>query len=324
MIPIVVTKPEWMKAEAIFRAAVDFQTVPAPPDEDELAAAIRRTGARAAVVGVEKYAGPLYDALPQGGVIARFGVGHDGIDKERAAKRGLFVANTPGVLDAAVAEHALALLLGAAKNLRRFIADLSGGPWRQERTDELAGKTLAVIGCGAIGRRLARAAALGLDMRVVGCDPRREIYPILAEKWNIPHCTPDFAEAVRGAHYVSLHIPASPENRHFIGRERLECLPQGCTLINTARGMIVDESALYDALASGGLAAAALDVFENEPYVPVSPEKDLRRLPNVLMTPHVASNTESACRRMAERALENIRLILAGRPEQADLVSSQP
>ena len=317
---IVVTEPEFVKAEAVFREATAFGVLVSPPDEAELADTIRTSRARAAIVGVERYSGALYDALPAGGVISRFGVGHDGIDKARARAAGLLVTNTPGVLDQAVAEHVFALLLAVAKRLPAFAMEAGEGMWKPERTAEVSGKTLAVIGCGSIGCRVARMAHFGFGMRVVGCDVRDLDGATLREQFGIVRLSRSFAEAVDGAQYVSLHIPASAETRHFLSHERLTLLAADTVLINTARGPIIDEAALFEALSCGRLGAAALDVFEQEPYVPCDRARDLRRLPNVLMTPHVASNTTDACERMARLALRNVELVLSGRAEEARTV----
>ena len=310
--PIAVTEPEYLKGRAVFEGGRAF---PAPDDEAGLAEAIRRRGARHAIVGVRPYRGPLYDALPCGGVLARFGVGHDGIDKTLGTRAGLLCTNTPGTLDQSVAEHTIALMLMAARRLAALAAGLRAGAWEPCAGSELAGKTLAVIGPGPIGRRVARIAAAGFGMRVVGCGSR----PVPAPEFDA--FTTDFAEAVAGADYVSLHIPSRPETAHYLGRERLALVPAKAVLVNTARGAVVDEGALYDALASGALAGAALDVFEIEPYAPVDPARDLRRLENAVMTPHVSSNTPEANRRMAERALRNIELAESGDCASMDLLN---
>jgi phosphoglycerate dehydrogenase-like enzyme len=133
--------------------------------------------------------------------------------------------------------------------------------------------------------------------------------------------TTDFAEAVRGADFVSLHIPASAENTNFIDERRLSQLEPRAWLINTARGSVVDERALFDALSSGRVAGAALDVFEREPYEPAEAGRDLRTLPNVILVPHVGSNTVEANRRMALRALRNVQLAHAGDLAALDLIN---
>jgi len=160
-------------------------------------------------------------------------------------------------------------------------------------------------------------------MRVVGCEVADVDAPRLQRESGFTSVVKDFEEAVRGADFVSLHIPSLTATRHFLGTERLRLLPAGCWVVNTARGAVVDETALFDALAGGRLAGAALDVFEHEPYVPVAPAKDLRTLPNVIMTPHISSSTREACDRMASRALRNIQLAEAGTYDQMDPLNPQ-
>jgi len=133
--------------------------------------------------------------------------------------------------------------------------------------------------------------------------------------------TTDFAEAVGEADFVSLHIPGSPENARFINAERQALMPPRAWLVNTARGAVVDELALYDALAGGRLAGAALDVFAREPYQPADPDHDLRTLENVIAVPHIGSNTVEANRRMALRALRNVRLAIEGDLSSLDLLN---
>jgi phosphoglycerate dehydrogenase-like enzyme len=323
MITVAVTEQEFDKARHVFAAAgeMGITCIRAPGEEEPLAAAVRTHGAAHVIVGVRPYVGPLYDALPSGGVIARYGVGHDGIDKERATQRGLYCVNTPGVLDDSVAEFTLALLLAAARHAERDAAALRGGLWKPSLGLELRGRTLAVIGCGAIGCRVAAKASFGFSMDVVGCETARIDTERLRVRHGFTQIYGDFARAVEGADFVSLHIPSTPRTRHFINRERLALLPQRASLINTARGALVDEAALFDALSAETLAGAALDVFEHEPYQPVTQEKDLRTLENVIMTPHIGSSTREACERMAMRALENLELAEAGRHREMDLLN---
>jgi len=325
MIRIAVTELEFRKAEPLFaRAAQDgCECFCAPADEPALAAAIRARGIRHVIIGVEKYSGELYQALNTGGVIARFGVGHDGVDKAQATARGLLCTNTPGALDDSVAEHTVNLLFAAARQTITQAAQLRAGQWLPRMGTELSGKTLAVIGCGPIGRRVAQVAARGLGMKVVGCEVADLDVAWLQREFGFATVVRDFAAAVGGADFVSLHIPSVPQTRHFISHQRLGLLGAGCWLVNTGRGALVDESGLFDALAAGKLAGAALDVFEREPYVPVSPEKDLRTLPNVIMTPHISSSTREACDRMASRALRNIQLAEAGKHTEMDLLNRE-
>lgn len=315
-IPVLVTDAEYRRAEDLFREVEDFDCAVAPSDEAGLAAAIRAAGVRHVIVGHQKYEGPLYDALPRGGVIARFGVGHDGVDKNKATERGLICTNAPGVLDQSVAEFTVLMLGAASRHLAAMDADLRAGRWQPRTGVELAGRTLAILGLGRIGRAVARIASRGFDMRVVGL-VRREMPP----PPDVDVVTTDYETAVRDADFVSLHVPSSPETHHYMSAARFAAMPRHAWFINTARGAVVDEAALYDALAEGRIAGAALDVFDREPYVPVDPERDLRKLPNVLLTPHVGSATPQANRAMGSRALQNIRLAVEGRYAEMDVLN---
>jgi phosphoglycerate dehydrogenase-like enzyme len=320
---VLVTQTAYAKGLAVFEAAEGLRCVRAPSAERELAAAVRAQGARHVILGVTRYEGPLYEALPPGGVLARFGVGHDGIDKEKATAARLLATNTPGVLDRSVAEHTLLLMLAVARHLEAAAADVRQGRWGTPAGQELAGKGLAVIGCGPIGRAVARCAAFGFGMYVSGCDPVVAFDAAMRDQWGFANIVTDFGAAVRGADFVSLHIPVLPSTIRFLGAERLALLGPRTWVINTARGAVVDEDALYDALAAGRIAGAALDVFEHEPYRPGDPARDLRQLPNALLTPHIGSNTAEANRRMAERALHNIALAEAGKWSEMDLLNPQ-
>jgi lactate dehydrogenase-like 2-hydroxyacid dehydrogenase len=316
---VLVTEPEYRKGQECYLAAWDVECRPSPTDEELLAADIHDSRCRYVIVGNHQYVGPLYDALPPGGVIARMGVGHDGIDKTQATARQLLCTNTPGVLDTSVAEHAMLLIAAASRNLTAALASMASGAWVSPAGRDLYGKTLAVIGCGGIGRALARIASAGYGMRVVACTRPGAPAPASIEPFE--RVTDDFASAVRDADFVSLHMPAKPENMQFVNSERLAQMNRRAWLVNTARGAVVDEAALYNALKAGGIAGAALDVFAREPYVPAEGSADLRSLPNVILTPHVGSNTTESNRRMAERALQNVRYAVAGDLDRLDLVN---
>jgi phosphoglycerate dehydrogenase-like enzyme len=165
---------------------------------------------------------------------------------------------------------------------------------------------------------LARIATFGFGMRVIGCGrPGKS----LGDIEGVASVTNDYDEAVRNADFVVVLVPSSAETRHYISAGRIAAIPKHAWFVNTARGAVVDEAALYDALASGALAGAAIDVFDREPYVPVDPARDLRTLPNVLLTPHVGSATPEANRAMALRALHNVRMAAAGRLDAMDLLN---
>jgi phosphoglycerate dehydrogenase-like enzyme len=318
---VLVTESEYRKAEGCFQAAAGLECLRAPDTEADLASAIREAHASYVVVGSGTYSGPLYEALQAGGVIARFGVGHEGIDKARATEARLLCTNTPGVLDQSVAEHTMLLVAAAARKLISMATSLVHHVWDPAMGGELHGKTLAIIGCGSIGRSVARIAALGYGMQVVGCS--RPGVPPLPEPEHFRVVVNDFAMAVRHADFVSLHVPASRDNVHFINRERLAYLGRRTWLINTSRGSVIDEDALFTALAERRLAGAALDVFAREPYAPMEGSGDLRSLESVILTPHVGSNTVEANGRMAARALQNIVLAEARAFAQMDLLNPE-
>ena len=310
------------RAPEVFDAATvsGLRCLRAPGDEADLAAFVKREGVAHVIISLHPYRGPLYDTLPAGGVIARFGVGYDNIDRVRAAGRGLYCTNTPGCLAGTVAEHALALLLAAARGLPALDAAVHQGRWLPVTGTTLEGRTLVIVGCGQIGCRVAGAAARGLGMRVIGVTGRPADAEALRAKHGFAELATDFAAVAPEADFISLHVPGRPALAHYVNAERLALMKSGAWLINTARGSVVDEAALYDALRAGRLGGAALDVFEHEPYRPVQADKDLRTLENVIMTPHTASNTRETNIAMARRALANIVAAEAGKREAMDLI----
>ena len=195
-------------------------------------------------------------------------------------------------------------MLAAARRLPALADEMRRDHWALGPSGiELRGKTIALIGGGRIGQATARIASRGFGMRTIAC--RRTLRASASTAFD--SVTDDFQSAVGEADFISLHINAEPANHHFVDRNRLAMMPPRAWLINTARGSVVDEGALYEALAGERLAGAALDVFDREPYVPVDPSRDLRTLPNVILVPHVGSHTREANRGMAERALQKSR-----------------
>ena len=289
------------------------------------------------VVGIEAYRGPLYEALGEtggarGSIIARFGVGHDNISKPLAQQHRIAVTNTPGALDQSVAEHAAWLLGSLARRIPASDRGIRQRRFAAESGQEIQGRILGLLGFGAIGRRVAAIAHFGFGMRVLAADCRsadklekqygRKIENLQRE-WGLELYTTDVDAVLRQADFLSIHLPCNSQTRHFMDAERLARMKAGAMLVNTARGGVVDELALYDALGSGHLAGAALDVFETEPYAPVRPDKDLRTLENVVLTPHVASNTCQANRRMAEMCLTSVASFLQGRLDNLCRVDGQ-
>lgn len=308
MKPIIcITKKEYQKANGVFDACPGFTCVPVSLEEAALSKTIKDHRAFAAIVGVDPYRDTLYTSLPRGGVIARFGVGHDGIDKPKATQHGLLATNTPGVLDDSVAEHAMLLMGGFIRHIAACHGGMKSRQWGPAIGSELCGKTLLVIGCGPIGRKTAKIAAFGFGMHVIGYDIGSVNAEQLQREFGIQSLCDNLDAALAEADVVSLHIPSVPATWHYVNSVFLSKLKPSCVLVNTARGPVVDEISLFDALNVKRIAGAALDVFENEPFKPVDPHKDLRTLDNVLLTPHIGSSTVEACRRMAESCLVNIK-----------------
>lgn len=335
MAEIVLASPQqFAKGGNVFRLAEEVDVKEVPGEEQPLAEAVLARNCRAVIVGSDPYCGPLYEALAKtggsrGAIIARFGVGHDNVDKALARKHNIVVTNTPDVLDVSVAEHAMWLLGSLAKHVCAMHARFKAGKFAAETGIELRGKTLGIIGFGVIGRRTATIAHQGFGMKVLAADclsqdelERQEGRPFAEIKaaYGLELYTNDVDKVLARAPFVSIHLPATPQTRHFIDARRLHVMKPGTMLVNTSRGSVVDEDALYEALAEGWLDGAALDVFEAEPYVPVAPDKDLRTLDCVVLTPHAASNTAEANQRIAKRALENVTKFFDGRIDELDRV----
>jgi len=234
-------------------------------------------------------------------VISRYGSGVDKVDVEAATARGIVVTNTPGVNRIAVAELTIGLMFCLARRIPQMVNNMRAGVWTRAQGWELYGKTLGLIGLGAIGREVAaRAHALG--MHVIANDPYSA--GILDRNADLV----DLATLLREAHIISLHCATTPETTNLINAERLALVRDGAYLVNTARGELVDEGALYDALVSGKLAGAASDVFHNEP-----PEgSPLLALDNFLPTLHIAGTTQESVQRMAMLAAQNVVDVLRG------------
>jgi lactate dehydrogenase-like 2-hydroxyacid dehydrogenase len=246
-------------------------------------------------------------------ILANFGVGFNHIDTEAAKERGLSVSNTPDVLTEATADIAITLLLMVSRRTGEGERHVRSGAWTGWRPthmlgSQVSGKVLGLIGMGRIARAVARRAHHGFGMRVIFHDPYPPSPSEAASLGAEPRSTLD--EVLEQADFVSLHCPATPETRHLMNRERLARMRRSAYLINTARGDVVDEAALVDALADGTIAGAGLDVYEQEPRV--SPA--LLKMENVVLLPHLGSATKETRVAMGMRALENLRLFFSGAP----------
>jgi D-3-phosphoglycerate dehydrogenase / 2-oxoglutarate reductase len=238
-------------------------------------------------------------------VIGRAGVGVDNVDVDAATRRGIVVANAPESNVVSAAEHTIGLLVALARNVPQAHAALKAGRWERSRWGgvELADKTLGVLGLGRIGQQVARRA-VGLGMRVAAYDPfvSRERFRELGAE---PVETPE--ELYAAADFLTIHLPLTPDTRGSIGREAFAAMRDGVRIVNAARGELVDEDALREALVSGKVAGAALDVFSAEPY-----SGPLLELENVVVTPHLAASTEEAQDRAGVIVAEQVAAALEG------------
>jgi len=236
-------------------------------------------------------------------LLSLWGTGTDHVDLAAAARHSVTVCNTPGVSAVSIAEHGLALLLAVARHVPQLDAATRAGGWPRGQSIELRGKTCGVIGLGAVGRPFARlAAAIGMQVVAWTMHPQRHPDVELVE----------LDELYRASDVVSLHLRLSPETTGFIGLAQFALMKPSAILINTARGAIVDEAALVEALANGRIGGAGLDVFAVEPLPPAHP---LTQLANVVLSPHCAGITPEAMEAGLRLAVENIWAALDGRPQ---------
>jgi D-3-phosphoglycerate dehydrogenase len=270
------------------------------PSPKELAEAM--PGAHAVLVGLEKVDEPLLNAAPDLRVVSRFGVGYDTVDIPACTRRGVVVGVTNGANDLSVAEHTMMLLLAVARRTIEMDASVRAGTWvlREGRPmGELSGRTILVVGYGRIGTRVAHLC-VAFGMNVMVCDPVFPVPRIAADGY-----TPvtDIASVLPQVDVLTLHCPLGEDTRHMVNREMLSLMKPTAWLINAARGPLVDEAALIEALSSGRLAAAGLDVQLHEPPDPANP---LLKLPNVVLSPHNAAAPLECNEKMSVRAAKNM------------------
>ena len=222
--------------------------------------------------------------------VVRGGVGVDNIDVAAATRKGIVVMNTPDANTLSTAEHTISLLMALARHIPAADASMRSGKWEKNRFlgAQLTGKTLGVIGLGRIGREVARRAAQGLGMRVIGFDP--VLAPSASAQLGI-QTAPSVDELCPQCDFITVHTPLTTETRHMVGARQLALLPAGARVINCARGGIIDEKALLESLDSGHLAGAALDVFETEPLPADHP---IVSHPKMVITPHLGAATLEA------------------------------
>ncbi|MEM9041357.1 MAG: hydroxyacid dehydrogenase [Actinomycetota bacterium] len=275
------------------------------PDDDALA------GVAATVIGVgRRWDADRFARFPDLRVVSRMGIGYDNVDVEAARASGVTVCYAPDAPTVSTAEHTMALLLAVTKELPQQHDRVRRGEWGNPSPTalELDGAILGLVGCGRIGRRVARAAS-ALGMRVVAFDPAAPADVGVPDPDGVEYV--DLDAVIETSDVISLHAPATPATRHLVGTDSLGRMKRGVYLVNCARGPLVDEAALVEALDTGRVAGAGLDVTDPEP-----PDRDAPILhhPRVIVTGHVASSTTSGRRRLFEHALDNALAVLAGEP----------
>ncbi|MFJ6658180.1 phosphoglycerate dehydrogenase [Streptomyces sp. NPDC091377] len=257
------------------------------------------------VAGTDPFSAEVIEAASGLRILSRCGVGYDNIDVEAATRNGVAVTVTPGTNRVSVAEHVLALMLNCARRIPQNLTAVRGGGWAQESGRELHGTTLGVVGLGSIGKTVARAA-LALGMRVVAHDPWLD--EDFLKETGVEARPLDGVLAA--ADFLTLHLSLDETTRHLIDAAALRRMKPDAYLINTARGGIVDEDALADAVEAGRLAGAALDVTEREP---LPADSRLRALDNVQVTAHIGAATVEARARSGAMAARQVIDRLAGR-----------
>ncbi len=278
---------------------VNFKKDPEPENEEVVAELIGN--ASAVIVGVDKVGEKVFTRCPHLKVVSKHGVGVDNVDLDAARKHSIVIANAPGTNSESVADMAFALLLALARRIPYFIEQVKQKVWSSSGfAVELEEKVLGVIGFGRIGRGIATRAQ-GFGMKVVFYDP------LVSEERVFNKVS--LEELFRSADFVSLHAPLVGETRNMVNREMLSLMKKDAYLINTARGELIDEKALYTFLKKEKIAGAALDVFTEEPPF----DNPLLTLPNVIATPHVAAHTREANSKMGTIAARNIVNVLQGK-----------
>lgn len=322
------TRPKILVARKVFPEVVErlrehFEVEDNPQDTifDRATLVQRLQGkAGAFITGSERIDAPLLDACPQLRAVCNMAVGYNNIDVPACTARKVLASNTPGVLTETTADLGFALMMAAARRITEGERYLRAGRWDRWSYDmfispDVHGTTLGILGMGRIGQAIARRGALGFGMKVIYHN-RSRLDPALEAPLGARYV--DKATLLREADHLVLVLPYSAETHHVVGRAELALMKPGATLTNIARGGLIDEDALAEALREGRLAAAGLDVFEGEPRV----NPALLTLENVALTPHIGSASLRTRRAMADLAADNLIAALgcgpqAGRPPSA-------
>jgi phosphoglycerate dehydrogenase-like enzyme len=298
-----------------------------PVPEDELIALL--SDCDAVIASSDPYTARLFRECPKLKVVSRCGVGYDSVDVNSATEAGVIVTTTPGAMTDAVADYTWGLILALARKIPAGDALMHTGGWGEYPGVLVCGKTLGLVGLGAIGRGVARRAS-GFDMKILAYDPAWTVVSELPPGMPPIEFT-SLDEVLARSDFVSLHAPNTPETRKMFNSARFAQMKRTAYFINTARGALVDESALVEALKSATIAGAAVDVYTAEPCPPDDP---LRSAPNCVLTPHNAFNAMESAEAMSNLSAENILAVMRGeRPagilnpevlERADVRVRQP
>lgn len=303
---------------ALLRARPDvtFDLVPNPTEPEIIA---RAPAADAIIVRTTKLGAAALDAAPRLKIVSRHGVGYDNVDMATLDRRGIPLTLVGNVNALAVAEHTLFMMLALAKRAVEYDRATREGRWTLRDSfgaTELQGKTLLLLGFGRIGREVARRAQ-AFGVTVLAYDPYVRVEAMYAARVQP---VPKIGDALGAADFISVHLPLSAETKGIVGTAAFAGMKKTAIVISTARGGIVDEPALVEALKSGRIRAAGLDVFTDEPPAPDNP---LLRLDNVLLSPHSASITEECAIRMAEVSARNALGGLDGKLDPELVVNKQ-
>lgn len=275
--------------------------------EEELIERLKDTQALINVRSYTTFHAQLLEKLPELKIISILGTGTDNIDLPAATQCGIAVTNTPGVHSTSVAELNFALILACARHMLLADKRMREGVWYHREGIELYGKTLGIVGLGAIGQEMARIGS-AFGFKLIGWSPTYD--PDRAQRCGVELVELD--ELLRRSDIVSLHVRASPKTEGMIGKQELGLMKPTAILINTARAALVDEEALVAALREGKIAGAGIDVFYREP---INPDNPLLELENVVLSPHVGWVTHEASARLRKMPVDNIIAYLEGRPE---------
>jgi len=261
------------------------------------------TGVDGYIAGLDYITADALEGADALKAISRYGAGVDRVDLDAAKAKGITVTNTPGTNAVAVCELAFVLMLSLARAVPRLDNAVKNGEWPRNNGVELNGKTLGIVGFGAIGKNLAtRAKAFGMD--IIAFDPYFD--EAFAQKSGVVKST--LEEVISGSDFISLHVPLNEHTKHIIGAKQIQNMKQGAYIINTARGGLVDEKAAADALKSGKLGGVGLDAYEVEPVT----DSPLLGQQNVVMMPHTGAHTNEAISGMGMMSVQNLIAVLSG------------